>query len=213
MNSLIGREKECSGLEKLKALQDTNFIISFKPCFHKVKGIYYKLIDEYSLFYFYWIRPIKDTLLKKSLLGGYWDKLKTKPVWHAWAGLAFESLCYKHLPQITKALSLSPTAIPGTWRHIPRKKDPGQGAQIDLLFDRDDDSITICEIKYCNKPFTITKEYSEKLRKKIGVFKKITRTNKQIFIVMICSNGLKKNKYANDLISEVITLEDLFSDL
>lgn len=198
------------GLEKLKALQDTNFIISFKSHFHKRKGIYYRLADEYSLFYFHWIKPVKDTLLKRSLLTNYWDKLKVKPTWHSWSGVAFESICYKHLPQIMKALSLSPTAIPDTWRYVPRKGSDESGAQIDLLFDRDDDSITICEIKYCDKPFIITKEYAEKLRKKVEIFKKITRTNKQIFIVMISSSGLKQNQYSNNLISQVVTLEDLF---
>ena len=200
------------GIEKLKALQDANFIMSFKPLFHKTRGIYYRVIDEYSLFYFYWIEPVKDSLLKKSLLVGYWDKLKIKPAWNTWAGLAFESVCYEHLPQITNALSLSQTAIPSTWRYVPRKGSNEQGAQIDLLFDRDDDSITICEIKYSDKPFTITKEYAKKLQQKLEIFKKITRTNKQLFIALISANGVKKNKYSEELLSGVVTLNDLFNE-
>ena len=200
------------GIEKLKALQDANFIMSFKPLFHKTRGIYYRVIDEYSLFYFYWIEPVKDSLLKKSLLVGYWDKLKIKPAWNTWAGLAFESVCYEHLPQITNALSLSPTAIPSTWRYVPRKGSNEQGAQIDLLFDRDDDSITICEIKYSDRPFTITKEYARKLQQKLEIFKKMTRTNKQLFIALISANGVKKNKYSDDLLSGVVTLNDLFNE-
>jgi len=201
------------GIEKLKALQDTNFIMSFKPLFHKTRGIYYRVIDEYSLFYFYWIEPVKDSLLKKNLISGYWDKLKVKPAWNTWAGLAFESVCYEHLPQITKALDLSPTAIPSTWRYSPKKGSDEKGAQIDLLFDRDDDSITICEIKYSDKPFIITKEYAEKLRQKLEIFKKITRTNKQLFIALISANGIKENKYSEELLSGVATLEDLFKDV
>ncbi|GJM07561.1 MAG: ArsR family transcriptional regulator [marine bacterium B5-7] len=201
------------GIEKLKALQDTNFIMSFKPLFHKTRGIYYRVIDEYSLFYFYWIEPVKDSLLKKNLISGYWDKLKVKPAWNTWAGLAFESVCYEHLPQITKTLDLSPTAIPSTWRYSPKKGSNEQGAQIDLLFDRDDDSITICEIKYSHKPFIITKEYAEKLKQKLTIFKKITRTNKQLFIALISANGIKKNKYSEELLSGVVTLEDLFKDV
>ena len=201
------------GLEKLKALKDSGFIIDFKPHLHKEKGVYYKLIDNYSLFYLYWILPVHDTLLVRSLINGYWDKMRKKPSWHSWAGLAFEAICYEHIPQIAKALKLSPTAIPSTWRYAPRKKNGEQGVQIDLLFDRDDDSITLCEIKYTDKPFVITKEYAQKLRQKVEVFKKITRTNKQIFIVFISANGVKKNKYSEELLSGIVTLEDLFKEI
>lgn len=198
------------GLEKLKALQDANFVMSFRPHLHKVKGIYYKIVDEYSLFYFNWIEPVKNTLLKKSLIDGYWDKMKSSSVWHSWSGLAFEAICYEHLPQITKALSLSPTAVPTTWRYVPRKGSREQGAQIDLLFDRDDDSITICEIKYSDKPFIIDKQYATKLKQKIETFKRVTRTHKQIFLAIISSNGLKKTIYSEEMVSSIVTLDDLF---
>ena len=201
-----------SGMAKLKALQDTSFIIGLKPLYHKRRGIYYRVIDQYSLFYFHWILPVKESLLSKSLVAGYWDKIKIKPAWNAWSGLAFEAVCYEHLPQITKALNLSPTAIPSTWRYIPTKNSDENGAQIDLLFDRDDDSITICEIKYSGKPFTITKEYAGKLLNKLEVFRRVTRTKKQLFIVFIASSGIKKNKYSDTLLSGVVTLDDLFKE-
>src|SRR3989338_892930 len=202
------------GVEKLKALKDAGFIMEFKPHFHKDKGNYFKLIDYYTLFSLHWIMSVRDTLLKKSLVRGYWDKLKVKNAWNIWAGLAFEAICYDHLPQIVRALSLSPTAIPDSWRYVPRKKEGKEegkeGAQIDLLFDRDDNSITICEIKYNDKPFVITKDYANKLRKKIDIFKMVTRTNKQIFIAMITANGVKENQYSKDLIVTTVTLDDLF---
>jgi len=94
-----------SGVEKKRALVDTSFIMNFKPLYHRKRGIYYRVIEQYSLFYFYWILPVKESLLKKSLLRGYWDKLKLTPAWNTWAGLAFESICYDHLPQITHALN------------------------------------------------------------------------------------------------------------
>lgn len=198
------------GLQKLNALKEAGFIIDFQLLFHKKKGLYYRLIDNYTLFYLYWISPIKDSLLKKSLTQGYWDKITMKPNWHSWSGLAFEAICYDHLPQISRALKLSPTAIPSTWRYAPKKGDNENGAQIDLLFDRDDGAITICEIKYCNKPFVITKDYAQKLRQKLEVFKRVTRTNKQLFIAFIASNGIKQNKYTQEIVNAVVTLNDLF---
>lgn len=201
-----------TGMVRLKALEDAGFIISFTPHFHKQRGIYYRVIDEYTLFYLYWILPLKETKMHRALEKGYWKVLSQTPKWFSWSGYAFEAVCYKHINKIRRALSLSPTAIPNAWRYVPKKGNSEVGAQIDLLFDRDDDSITICEIKYTDKPFIITKEYAENLKRKIEIFKKFTRTTKQIFLVMISSGGIKKNNYSDELVSDVVMLEDLFID-
>lgn len=205
----LGKSKAgMGGLRILDDLEKAGFIISFKPHFHKKKGIYYKVIDEYISFYLNWIEPIKNTLLVRSLEQDYWEKQQYLAKWHSWAGYAFEALCYKHLPQIRKALHLNSSSIPNTWRYAPRKGE--KGAQIDLLFDRSDESITICEIKYSNQPFAIDKQYYNNLLNKIEVFKKITRTTKQIFTALISANGLKPTIYSEHLISDVVTLKDLF---
>lgn len=200
------------GINKLQALEDTGFILSFKPHFHKRQGIYYKLIDEYTLFYFNWIEPIRATLQKKSLEKGNWQVMQNSSEWYTWLGYAFESVCYKHIGQIRKILSINPAAIANAWRYAPRKGAKERGAQIDLLFDRKDGSITICEIKYTDKPFKIDKQYANDLLNKIDVFKKKTHTNKQIFIAVISANGLKTNMYSEDLIDGVATLNDLFKN-
>jgi hypothetical protein len=100
------------------------------------------------------------------------------PEWYNWQGLAFETLCYKHINQIRRALNISPTAIASSWRYVPTKGSKHRGAQIDLLFDRSDDTITICEIKYTEEPFLLTKEYVDVLQQKIRVFIERTRTKK-----------------------------------
>ena len=73
-----------------------------------------------------------------------------------------------------------------------------------------DDTITICEIKFCDKPFVIDKQYAKTLMNKQDVFIKQTKTQKQIFMAMIAANGIKQNLYADDLICGVVTLDDLF---
>lgn len=95
------------------------------------------------------------------------------------------------------------------WRYTPRKDGTEKGAQIDLLFDRYD-AISICEIKYTDKAFIVDKNYADILQKKIEIFKKISRTNKQIFLVFISANGLKATQYSKELVSNVITWEKLF---
>jgi hypothetical protein len=79
-----------------------------------------------------------------------------------------------------------------------------------LLIDRSDDAITICEIKYTEKPFVIDKNYQEKLKKKIKIFKESAGTKKQIFLAMITANGLKPNNYSKEIIDGVVLRSDLF---
>lgn len=201
-----------SGLQKLKEMEDAGFIISFKPYLHKEKGIYYQVIDEYTLFYLKWIEPVRENLLKSSLSHGYWETQQNSSAWYSWAGLAYEAICYKHLRQIRQALKLSPTAIPHTWRYVPTKKQASEGTQIDLLFDRDDDAITLCEIKFTDKPFIIDKQYAKNLLKKKEVFVEQTKTKKQIFMAMITSNGIKDGVYADKLIDSIISLNELFKN-
>jgi hypothetical protein len=204
--------KEGTVVKKLKELENAGFILGFKPFQHRKKGIYYRVIDEYSLFYFNWIEPVKETLLIKNLREGYWQKIQKTPAWYNWAGYAFEAICYKHLAQISKALSLSPTSLPTTWRYSHIKSSKEQGAQIDLLFDRDDDAITIVEIKYTEQPFAIDKRYAEVLKQKINFFKKITRMNKPIFLAIVSASGLQKTFYSEEMIDGVIVLDDLFKE-
>lgn len=198
-------------INRLQELEDTGFVISFTPHQHKKRGKYYRLIDEYSLFYLDWIEPVKNTLQKKSLEPGYWIEKHNTPTWYNWAGYAFESICYKHLTQIRKKLGINASAIANGWRYSPTAKSGEKGAQIDLLFDRDDDAITICEIKYTTEPFEIKKDYADNIKRKIAIFKQKTKTNKQIFFVMISANGIKETLYSEELVQGMVTLEDLFN--
>lgn len=198
------------GINLLKSLEDTGFVVSFKPFLHKRKGIYYRVIDEYTLFYLKWIEPVKDALNKQSFEDGYWQTQQNLPAWESWSGYAFEAVCYKHISQIKKILNLSPIDIPAAWRYAPKKYSKERGAQIDLLFDRQDDAITLCEIKYTDNPFMIDKNYAEKLKHKIEVFKEQTRTLKHIFTVLISANGVKPNFYSTELLGGIVTLQDLF---
>lgn len=199
-----------SGKKKLEELEQNGFIMSFRPLFHIKKGIYYRLTDEYSLFYLKWIEPMRDSLQKAALDQGNWQAVQTTPEWYSWLGYAFESICYKHLSKIRSALKLSPAAIASTWRYVPIFGSKHRGAQIDLLFDRQDDTITICEIKYTNEPFILTKEYIDTLNRKVAVFKERTRTKKQVFIAMVSASGLQNNYYAESLHCGVAELDDLF---
>lgn len=190
--------------ERLNDLIRTNFIDTYTP-WEKQRGEYFKVIDEFCLFFTYWLLNKK----KNKLPEDYWLHQIKKPIYQVWAGYAFEAICYKHVNKIISALNIKTAENISSWRLTTRKEET-KGAQIDLLIDRSDDSVTLCEIKYTEKSFTITKGYAEIIKNKIAIFKETTRTNKQLFFVMISANGLVKNEYSKSLIANVVTLEDIF---
>lgn len=209
----LGKSMQGStGVKKLDELEEAGFIFSFKPHFHKRQGLYYRLTDEYTAFYIQWIEPLRQTLQKQSLDKGNWQSIQNSPEWYNWLGYAFENVCYKHISEIRRALSIDPGAIANSWRYVPRKDDEGRGAQIDLLFDRKDEVITLCEIKYTKNSFVVDNKYAEILERKIQVFKEQTRTKKQIFMTMVSANGIKPTAYSEKLISDIVTLNDLFRE-
>jgi len=119
-------------------------------------------------------------------------------------------VCYKHLTQIRKALNIPGGARIGTWRYVSKQGDKESGAQIDLLFDRDDGAVTVCEIKYTDKPFVIDKKCYQNILNKINSYKIIAKTTKQIIVTFISARGIKSSIYSKELLDSVVTLDDLF---
>lgn len=193
---------------RLKELEDAGFIISFLPYQHKEKGIYYRIYDEYTMFYFSWIEPNIRAIKKLKDPSGYWVEISKSGSEEDWKGNTFEIACYKHTKEILKALKLNVTSTPYTWKYSPKLHE--DGAQIDLLFDRPDDSITICEIKNTDQPFTIKKEYAKRLETKLKVFQMQTQTKKQVFLAFISASGIQRNQYSEKLLSNVVILDDFF---
>lgn len=155
------------------------------------------------------MEPIANSIQHQSKPRGYWEGRSKLPAWKSWSGYAFEAVCYKHIENIRVALHIPVTANFGTWRYVPVRGRDESGAQIDLLFDRDDGVVTICEIKYSDSLFEINKQYAKNLSNKVEAFKKQSKTDKQIFIAMIAANGLKRTMYSDELISTQATLADL----
>ncbi len=196
----------------LKDLETVGFIKSFLPIENAKRGTFYRITDEYLIFYLQWIEVEKNNIELEIQDGNYWLQLIQLPRFQSWRGYAFESVCYKHVSHIKNALKIKVASKIGAWRYVPRDNKNNQGAQIDLLFDRSDDAISVCEIKYSDKPFVIDKSYAAALNNRIDIFKSITRTKKQIFLCMITASGLHKNKYASELVSATVEINDFFNE-
>ena len=135
------------------------------------------------------------------------------PARRTWAGLTFEQLCKDHVPQIKKKLGISGVLSEESSWYSPRKGEEtsGDGAQIDLLIDRRDQVVNICEIKFSLSEFQIDKDYDQRLRNKIVTFREKTNCRKTIQLSMITTYGVQRNKYSGIVNSEVL-LDDLFQD-
>jgi len=184
-------------------LQESGFILKYQPFQKKQKDSIYRLIDLYSLFY---LRFIKGNI---SELKNTWQLLSKENKFIAWSGYAFENICMLHTSQILKKLGLSGTFTQiSSWHHKDNNEIPG--AQIDLLIDRRDGVINLCEAKFSNKEYIITKEYATKLRRKRSVFEQVTKTKKSVVTTLITTYPAIKNNYFTEEVDSAVIMEDLF---
>ncbi|MCC5832541.1 MAG: AAA family ATPase [Chlamydiales bacterium] len=192
----------------LRELEESGFISTLPEIGKKAKGIKFYLNDEYTLFYLKWIEPDKGNLLK-GVEKEYWIKRQSLPSWKSWAGFAFESLCLKHIAEIKEALRIGGvTTSASYWKaEVAGKKE----IEVDLVIDRADQCINLCEIKFSNNEFVLTKAYSEELNRKKTLFQKFTGTSKGLFLTLITPFGAKENTHFHQVVDHQLTLDALFS--
>lgn len=187
----------------LKDLELCGFIRSYTSIGKSKKDTLYQLFDNFTLFYFRFIdgNTIKDPQFWSRSIGG--------TVYNAWCGLAFERVCFLHVEQIKRALGISGVmSSVYSWVYRPMSKDES-GIQIDMLIDRNDGVIDLCEIKFSQGKYEIKKKYADELRQKEAIFQSKTETRKAVFTVMITTEGLVDNEYAADVQNQVLA-DDLF---
>ncbi len=180
----------------LKELEESNFIRRYKSFGKKQKKSLYQLVDLYSLFYLRFIKNADEDDEE------FWLNAIEAPVFFTWSGYAFEMVCLHHVFQIKKALGIS-----GVQTSISAWQSPE--AQIDLVIDRKDQVINLCEMKFSVSPFSIDKRYSENLRNKMDNFKQTTQTKKVLFLTLITTYGMAQNKYS-DIVRNSLDMNVLF---
>ncbi|GHT38960.1 ATPase AAA [Bacteroidia bacterium] len=187
----------------LQNLESCGFIRSYNALHKKNRDKCYQLLDAYSLFYFNFLEN------RSSNDENFWANSINTPHHNAWAGYAFESLALQHIREIKQALGISgiQSGI-STW--ASDKKESRKGCQIDLLIDRKDGVINICEMKFANTPYIISKTYEENLRNKIAVFTYESKTRKAIHLTLVTTFGIVKNRHSG-MVQNEITLDDFFA--
>ncbi len=190
------------GLSKiLNELEECDFIQNYVPFGKEKRDGLYRLIDEYSMFY-YQFNPHKN-------IEGSFISLNESPKMNAWAGFAFETLCLKHTKEIKEALKIAGIFSKESSYNSKGNEDE-IGVQIDLLIDRNDNCINICEIKYSQDLFELSKIEAEKIRKRKEIFRKKAKVKKQLFNTLITTYGLKPNMYSIETFENTIVLDQLF---
>jgi hypothetical protein len=180
----------------LDELEQSGFIRRYHGFGKTEKDQLYQLTDLYTLFYFAFLH-------KKNITNPqYWLHLIDTPTYRTWSGLAFEKVCLLHGQQILQSLGIS-----GIQTHISAWQ--GKTAQIDLVIDRRDGVINLCEIKYTAEPFVLTHKYWAELENKLSQFRAATNTKKALFTTLISSYGLQKNGSWQQVHS-LIEMDNLF---
>lgn len=188
----------------LNNLENCDFIETYNQYGNEKKNTIYKLVDFYTLFYFKYIdgNRTKDE--------EFWIHNFNSQSIASWQGMSFELLCRCHLRQIKHALGISGIATKtSSWKYIPPQGSNEQGTQIDMVIERVDKMIHLCEMKFRDRRFSIDKAYADTLDNRINVFKEKTGTNYQVINTIVTPIGLTVSRY-NYLVHSVVMAEDLF---
>ena len=162
----------------------------------------YQLIDFYTLFYF---RFIEQNSYQDE---HFWTTSVNSPLHSTWCGLSFEMLCLCHLKQIKQALGISGVqTLACSWRG--KGDESKKGVQIDLLIDRKDETINLCEMKYSKDKFEISLAEEQRLSARLDTFRSETNTHKSVLLTLITTNGLQHNSHS-DIVQNEVILEELF---
>ena len=187
--------------EYLRALSESEFIQEYAPFGKRSRDLVYRLVDEYSLFYLNWLEKLSRKARDLS-----WQHLYNSNPWRIWAGFSFENLCHKHVNQIKNSLGIAGVySEESVWSY---KGGHREGAQIDLLIDRADNIINLCEIKFNGTPFLIDKRYAAELERKRSVFIERTKTKKPVFTTLITASGVKENDHYHRVVSDQVVVSE-----
>ena len=205
MQNEIAKKVKLTGSNDLeKILKDLCLSGFVREVFVFGRGIddpVYQLADFYTSFYYRFVYG-------RPLIPDFWSLSIHSPSREAWEGLTFEQLCIDHVEQIKHALGIRVATGAYAWSTKGDSSKNIRGAQIDLVLDRDDNMVNLCEIKFYNNIHTITKDMEGTLKRKMETFRVMTGTQKAVQVIMITPHGVKTG--ANSIVSRQITLDDLF---
>ena len=203
---LIAKSKVDAGGPFTRAIKDlilSGYVEEQLPFGKKKRGTIYRLLDEYCTFYHRFISH------QKKLSKGIWQQLSNKQTYKVWRGYAFENLCLRHIRNIKNALGI-PAVYTETYSYKQNSTTTTDGFQIDIIIDRADNIIHLCECKFHTSNFAINKSYAATLRKRKAQFQSRTKTKKTVYTTIITNYPLEENMYSKDVADMQVVLDSLF---
>lgn len=186
--------------DALRALEKSRFMTSFVPFGEKETK--YKLTDPFCYFYLHHVKGHVGN-------GKYWQSAFNSSAMNSWLGLAFEEVVFNHIDQVKQSLGISGVVTnESSW--VIEGDDENAGMQIDLLIDRDDRVVDVCEIKFSRSDYVVTGAYAKKIQERISAAEDYTDHKRTVVSVLITTYGLKRNEYSSRF-QKVITMDDLFA--
>lgn len=194
----------------LKQLEQSGFIAATPMYGRKKRGRFYRLSDEYCLFFLKWIDPMIP-MAAGDMESDYWMRQSQRPTWASWAGYAFEGLCIKHISEIKRALGISGVVTRKfSWECRPEPTENVRGAQVDLVIERADQTINLCEFKFVRQRFDITSEYRQQLEHKRERFRTATGSRSLLLTTLLTTFGARENKNYTGTVHNQLTIDALF---
>lgn len=193
--------------QMLKNLDSCDFIRTYCNPTRKEKGKVFQLTDMFTLFFLRFVEGYQGRDEH------FWTNMINSGLKNAWSGYAFEQTCLHHIGQIKKKLGISGIQSDVyAWSEKAFDDPDGahwDGGQIDLIIDRSDNVINLCEMKYSNDEYSISGQYAAKLRSRESCFRRCTRTTKALRCTFVTVCGIKRNEHS-DMVADLVTAEDLF---
>lgn len=187
--------------EALNGLEASDFIIKYAPFGLSKREPYYKLVDPFCMFY------IRFVAGYKTLNDSFWMQNNTSARITSWRGFAFENVCFNHIVEIKNALGIG--GISSQQSVWSKRADDEDGTQIDLLIERKDNIVNMCELKFYSGEYSVSKGYHRILMNRQLLLEQELSSKMTIHNTLITTYGLKYNEYSG-FFDNVITLEDLF---
>ncbi len=185
----------------LNALITSNFVMRYMPFGLPGRVEHYRLVDPFCIFY---LRFVGN---KQRLNAEFWEENVQSQSVVAWRGIAFENLCFQHIGQIKAALGISGVAT--TQSVWSKRSDDTEGTQIDLLIDRNDNVVNMCELKFYKDDFVVDNKYYRVLQRRTELLSGVIPKKKVVHSTLVTTYGLTYNEYSG-VFSSVITLDELF---
>jgi uncharacterized protein len=194
------KKTDGGGLTQVLAdLEYSGFITSYQPFGKIKKETLFRISDSYILFYL--------KFLKRNRQESFLDIAKTAN-YRIWCGYAFENLCLQHIGKIKETLGLG-KIISFSSSYLSKGNKYEDGYQFDLIIERADSVINVCEMKYYNGRFVIDKKMYQKVKDNLAKFQTVVGNKVVLHYTMVTTNGCIQNEYFHDLVDEEVTLSDL----